>query len=698
MKKKIFIGLLVVQVILLLVYFIDTGLWNTNRLKADTGEYLESRMLSERSVTVFGQDDRGQMWIGTTSGLNVYAGNGFKQLFCNPSDTATLPDNNILTIGKDAEGRMWVGTKNGVARHIGWYRFRRYDIPFSTVGVYQIADFGNKGVLVNNGAAVYRIQGDTVTEFLRFKKFNLAGNFIYPDKKRKGYWLITPTTACHYTLEGKPTMRELRTKANLTYTYQDGDTLWFSQSHTVSAVDLRTNRLLYRTTEELPIIPTSLYPKDARHVYLNSAFHGLYSLDTRTDELTKLTDTDIHLRHKDVTISTFFEDRDRNLWVGFRYGSFQVLSRSNMAYEHSNNRAINNATKGQTITCLAALGSDIIGSTEDEVFYYQAGQDAYRHYLYKDIFSDSPYFRQTLEDVVQFDARKVWLISNVRILSCELQGGEIRVLKRVFSREHHGPLLGTGLKVGNKVLVTSSSPYLLQSEFGSDRCDSIPVNEPMYGSESRLVSLPDGNVLIVMKGLAMAIYYTRAGKVEHIRVKKPEELQNADPTFVTHDSKNRIWIGTRHNGLCRYFPTKKQVAAQPDVPFTNVQSIQEDDKGRLWICSHDNLLAYNPHDRSVYFNAYPAGYASLGDRAYYRNSCKPVGAKALLFGTSEGCVTMPISIVGNEKAAGIQISGLNVQTESIWTETKGSASDKKSEVEITEKRNNYLLLTLQKHL
>src|SRR3712207_8133306 len=46
----------------------------------------------------------------------------------------------------------------------------------------------------------------------------------------------------------------------------------------------------------------------------------------------------------------------------------------------------------------------------------------------------------------------------------------------------------TGLKVGNKILVATNSPYLLLSDFGSDKCDSILVNENMYGNESRLRS------------------------------------------------------------------------------------------------------------------------------------------------------------------------------------------------------------------
>jgi len=662
MKTKLLAILVAIQVILLLVYFVDINLWNTNKLKADTGKVIESKSLSERSVTSFGQDDKLQMWVGTTSGLNVYAGNNFKQMFCDPSDTTTIPDNKILTIAKDGKNQMWVGTQNGVARHIGWFKFKRYAIPYSTIGVYQIIDFGENGVLINNGVAVYCIKDDVVKEYLRFKEFNLAGNFIYPDKLNKGYWIITPTSTCHYDLQGKQTMEAVRSNANLAYTYKDGDTVWYSQSRNVSAIDLKTNKIIYKTKAELPIIPTSLYPKDEYHVYLNSAFHGLYSLDTRTDELTKITDVDFHLRHKDVTISTFFEDKDKNLWVGFQYGSFQVISRSNVAYEYFNNKAVNNETKGLTITCLDAVGKDLIGSTEDEVFYYQASRDSYKHYLYKDIFTDSPYFRQTLEDVVQYDQNKVWLISNVRILSCELKNGEIRVLKRVFSREHHGPLLGTGLKVGNKILVATNSPYLLLSDFGSDKCDSILVNENMYGNESRLVQLNDGKVLIVMKGLEMAVFNPQTNKVEHLNVNKPEQLVNADPTFVFSDSKKRIWIGTRHNGLCQYLPERKEIGVQEDIPFNNIQSIQEDDKEQLWICSHDNLLAFNPQDRTIQFSSYPTSYNSFGHTAYYRNSCKPMGEKVLVFGTSEGCVTIPLT--GERKGGNgkVRISGLSVQS------------------------------------
>lgn len=690
MKKKLLIILLAVQVILLLLYLIDTNRWATNDIKAAIGKFEDSKTLSERCVTSFGEDDKQQIWIGTTSGLNIYHGNSYKQLFCIPTDTNTIPDNKILSIAKDHKNRMWIGTPNGVACHVGWFKFKRYDIPFSMTGVYQIEKYDEDGVLANNGIAVYYIKENSIKEFYRFKEHHLTGNLIFPDKEQ-GFWIVTPKRVAHYNKDGKQTAPDLKYTANLTYANKQGDTIWFSQSHKVSAIDLSANKIIYTTKEELPIIPTALYPKDEHHVYLNSSFHGLYSLDTRSNELTKLTDNDFHLRHKDFTISAFFGDSEKNLWIGYQYGGFQVISLNNIAYENLNNKAVNNFTRGQTITCLEAVGNDIIGSTEAEVFYYQHEKDAYKHYLYKDIFSDSPYYRQTLEDVIPHADNKVWLISNVRILSCTLENGEINVDKRVFGPKHFGPLLGTGVKIGDEILVTSSSSYLLRSRFGADICDSIPVDNKLYGNESKLVRLANGNVLIVMKGLNMALYNPDNNRVVQLKINKPEGLNNADPTAAYCDSQKRIWIGTRHNGLTLYRPDTETLTSVTDFPLANIQSIHEDTKGLLWICSHDNLVSYYSKDKSVHFSSYPPSYNINGKSIYYRNSSMLPGGNTLICGTSDGCLTVPLTATTPRKHSNLNISALSIKKKDGTTEGINSDFADKKHFTFAHDENNIII-------
>ena len=168
MKRKILAAVLTIQVVLLLFFFVDFNKRNTDDKKSVVGAMRESETLSDRSVTAFCEGGNQTMWIGTTDGLNVYTGQKFVQLACLPNDTTTIPDNNIKSLLRDSHGTVWVGTPNGVARHLGSFRFKRYTLPYSVNGFYQLADYGERDIIANNGLDAYIIIGETVKPFYHF--------------------------------------------------------------------------------------------------------------------------------------------------------------------------------------------------------------------------------------------------------------------------------------------------------------------------------------------------------------------------------------------------------------------------------------------------------------------------------------------------------------------------------------------------
>ena len=659
-KRAAGIALCAIQVVLLIFYFADGNKYATDKLKNTLGKYTESIVLSERCVTAFCQDSKQSMWIGTTDGLNIFTGTDFKQLRYDHEDSTTIPDNNIQCITRDSRGNMWVGTSNGVARYEGWMKFKRFSIPVSSQGVKQIVDFGTRGVLVNNSFDVFLVNGDTVKPFYHFTEDHLYNHHIYADRSG-GYWIIEPQQIRHFNAAGTETMPPVRKSANVVNANLQGDTVWVGQSRWLTGIDLRRNRIFLETKEQLPILPTSICSPVRGQVYLNSSFHGLYRYDMKDGTLTKVNDADLHLHHKDVMVSTFYSDAEKNMWVGFESGGFQVMSKNTVSYEKTNNRQLNQQTGGRIVTCLKTACGMVVGSAEDEVFCYDPSLNAMSKYLYKDIFSDSPYFRQTLSDVVPFDGHRAWLISNVRILSCTLDGGKINVLNRVYSRTHVGPVLGYGVRVGDDIVVTSGSKYLLRAKFGASVCDSIPVGMPSYNEKSLLAKLPDGRVLIVMKNLDMAVFDPASNKVSPYKVEKAAALADAAPATICVDTNRRVWIGTRHNGLCRLFTDSRRVEPVAEVPLNNVISITDDAHGRLWMCSHDDILTYAPDTKSVNYGYYTPDNNS-GRSLYYHNSCLTDNGKAIAFGTSQGCVTLPLNAMKNKGHNRLTIRELQITT------------------------------------
>jgi signal transduction histidine kinase/ligand-binding sensor domain-containing protein len=70
--------------------------------------------LSQNSVTCFFEDSKGQVWIGTQDGLNVFDGKSFKHYLSDQNDSNSLSNKYILRITEDKLGNIWVGTAYGL--------------------------------------------------------------------------------------------------------------------------------------------------------------------------------------------------------------------------------------------------------------------------------------------------------------------------------------------------------------------------------------------------------------------------------------------------------------------------------------------------------------------------------------------------------------------------------------------------------
>ena len=641
MKKKILIALGTVQVILLAVWLVDPNWWHTGRKMVATGQYNTAKYLSSRNVTAFAEDAKHHIWIGTSEGLNIFDGHNFIQLLHDGSDSTTLPDDNIKCIFHSKDNRMFVGTANGLAEYIGAYQFRNFNIPSTAWGVTQIAETARGEILVNNGADVYVVGEDSVKPYFHFR-LSYPLNYLVPDRSG-GFWTIEQDKLTHYNKEKQPDRKLVVPHANVDYYHCDGDTLWVAQSRFVTGIDLNTNRVVYSSKKDLPILPTTLFPTQSHKLLLNSGYHGLYSLDLNNDLLTKVSDSELHLSHKDVTISALFRDNDNNVWIGYQEGGFQVVSAISTPLASSVNSALSQVTSGESVISLGSVADGIIGATEDRVFYYRPSAGTTTLYPFYDIFPDSPFFRQTLSSVVPHDAQSAWLVSNVRILSCLLHDGKISVLRRVYSRQHLGPPLGKAIRMGDDIYVTSGSRYIIKAQFESDKADSILVDHKDYDAGAQLAALPDGRVLIVMKNMQMAVIRPNGKKAQLLKTACANRPTNFVPSAILCDRRGRVWIGSKRNGLYHFNPSTGDMRKDSIVPDKDIQSIVEGSDGLLWIFSHDNILVYNADKAHFYF--YPLTGVSNWQSSQplnFRNACFLPQSNAMVTGTSSGCMALPV--------------------------------------------------------
>ncbi len=75
--------------------------------------------LSRRSIRAITQDDRGFLWVGTSSGLIRYDGYSSIVFEHHPADSTSLSDNFVTTLlvtHREQGATLWIGTGNGLNR------------------------------------------------------------------------------------------------------------------------------------------------------------------------------------------------------------------------------------------------------------------------------------------------------------------------------------------------------------------------------------------------------------------------------------------------------------------------------------------------------------------------------------------------------------------------------------------------------
>jgi serine phosphatase RsbU (regulator of sigma subunit)/ligand-binding sensor domain-containing protein len=106
--------------------------------------YTHSDGLSDKWITCLHQDKSGFLWIGTSSGLNRFDGESFRQYYANFNDSTTLASHFIQKIAEDQQGNVWCATNYGISKlavsRNSFYTYYPYADSANKTLSYQIKD------------------------------------------------------------------------------------------------------------------------------------------------------------------------------------------------------------------------------------------------------------------------------------------------------------------------------------------------------------------------------------------------------------------------------------------------------------------------------------------------------------------------------------------------------------------------------
>ena len=358
------------------------------------------------------------------------------------------------------------------------------------------------------------------------------------------------------------------------------------------------------------------------------------------------------LKKPQELISTIFKDAGGNLWIGYRNAGYQVISRNVVLYSLANQNSLSEATQGMDITSLTTTGQKILAGTTLRLFIYDSESKQQSYIYYKDIFHDKTTNKQALVNIVNMGHEKVCLVGNHEIISANVSSGKLSVSERAPILKQ----LGVGTKSGDDIYASCKSPYIIRCNFNSNKIEDnkavyskaehkgikyIPVSFPWYDEETQLTTLRNGDILLFMKDMHVALFSPKTEKYEEISLQGIEESHNIDPAFARQDSHGNIWLGTKRSGLYRMNLQQKKVERMNFINDVHIQALLEDRRGQLWITTLKDTTCYQPSTGAVLMNSLVSSSQNEWNRQYFDNSICLSPNGDIILGSSDGCIFLP---------------------------------------------------------
>lgn len=155
---------------------------------------------------------------------------------------------------------------------------------------------------------------------------------------------------------------------------------------------------------------------------------------------------------------------------------------------------------------------------------------------------------------------------------------------------------------------------------------------------TRTLTLRDGRMLTVNDDKDLLISSAHGDVGYMIPVNKAKEALDAThfvPVVLYQDSRQKIWIGTKSNGVTILDPDTNTFLRVPDITCQDISSIIEDKLGNIWVATKNGLNVYTPDGSRI--NCF-TGSQKEGDQAYMEGSTCMMPDGVILFGTMRGLV------------------------------------------------------------
>lgn len=539
------------------------GLLNSGicRLNLETGKMTSfmntngSKVLSSNNVHSLAMDEDGNLWVGTTKGLNCIAAeelNGDKlkpkKFFANHHNSKSILSNQVTKLFNDRNGNLWVGTKKGLqiaikpSNNQPSYTFKEIsknkippikDIKESDEGVYFCGPHGIQ-LFNEENSSLRKVSSE------RFNTICIDPNQHMIGGTRKGLLFLE-------------------------YDESLGTYVRKKHIHSENFDELKIN------------IITEVFKDKLGVIWIGTKGGGIIKYNPNGKRFKDIYRTNDKSSISYNKIRSIYEDSKGRIWVGTQGGALNVLENTTEGMNHGYKALTFEKIRPNTTFDITEWGNQLIVGIRKKGKVYTLDIDTDLEQL-KDISAE--YLLTETDDAPTF--------------TIQSDGDEVIWLGT------YGEGLIRGIKKGDKIEWTNitNQKDLKQEKIKLIRSIMIDSYGNLWvGSSQGLVFIPKDEKL--KEKPDFELYQHNSNQENSL------SYNYLLPVFEA--SNGEIWIGTMGGGLNIFNPENnnesgvsfEHIKIKDGLPSNIIKSILEDDYQNLWISSNNGITKINLDSREI---------------------------------------------------------------------------------------------------
>jgi len=595
--------------------------------------------LSHNTVYDICQDDQGFMWFATEEGLNRYDGKNVKQYFAGNNENL-IPSNTIPCLVYTSNNKLFVGTSNGLALYNPCYdNFTR--ILYKNKAVKEI-------IAIQEGAdSELLISTENIGSFIYYPKSN---KFIHLDflkerifgmtKDKEGfYWAFSRFSLIRFNKKlqeiGRYSVSKDLFNSAISYikcdrkgvlwvgTFQAGLYTFNYQSRmfTPFLSSNKVNMYFIRTIEDGQN-PNEYWVGTEKGLYVLNIQSGHFEHYTQSFDLTKKT-------INDNAIYKVFKNRQNVFFVGTYFGGVNIAKTQRVGFNTISPDNNTGSLHGKALSNIvqSPTGKLWIATEDAGIAIFDEKKKTFSHLLVND---------KTTTDLSTNNVHALLMDGKDICWAGHFLAGLSRIDTKTGKAKSYMSRSGDPTSLSNNFVFAlsflSRDSILVGTISGIDIFDKKTEKFSRFRPEELndcfvydIFNAPDGKKWICTynKGIFILDMANR-GLMTHYQAGDKSGLPGNSIISYSIDGRNRIWIGTRGDGLCLFNPVNKSFKTYNDknLLINNVvYGILEDSNQNLWISSNKGISRINIQDNSsIHFN-YSHGLAGnqYNFKSYFKN-------------------------------------------------------------------------------